>query len=356
MQLGPNACRALANLGVLDRVRTVATEPEHLLIHRGKDGAVLVDLPLRTLAAQRWHSSSLVIHRGDLHDVLLDAAKAHPLIKVQNNARVTDVTDDVGGVDLQLVMHNAPEVRRHDALVVAEGVGSRLRARFDGGLGLRDTGRVAWRALVAAHDAPAFARSATTHLWLGPNAHLVHYPLRGGSVINVVAISGRMAEELVVDDYDAESDDDASGQHLAQAFATFSEDARRLLGAVTNWRMWPLLDAAPLTSLAKGRIALVGDAAHPMVPFMAQGAGQAIEDAVALGAGFDRHPQNPVQALAAYSAARWARAGRVQSASGRQAMIYHMSGLQARVRDLAMQALGPVGMALQLDWLYHGGV
>ncbi|MBV1706013.1 MAG: FAD-dependent monooxygenase [Hyphomicrobiales bacterium] len=352
VQLGPNACRILAQFGLLDQVSKLAISPKHLFIHRGSDGTVLVDLPLQVLAAQRWNSQSLVIHRGDLHSALLEAARAHPRISISNGARVVEAHEPGTGIDLHLDMHGAAEIRHHDALVAADGVGSQLRGRFDGGRGLRDTQRIAWRAVVPAGDAPAFARSASTHLWLGPAAHLVHYPLSGGTLINVVATTSAMKRRLVPGDYDAASDDAESQQHLAQSFENFSREARQLLASVTSFRMWPLFDAAPLSSLAQGHIGLAGDAAHPMVPFLAQGACQAIEDAGALAAGFARHPQQPREALVAYSAMRLARASRVQAASRRQATIYHLSGFPAHARDLAIQTLGPMGMARGLDWLY----
>ncbi len=352
VQLGPNACRILAQLGLLDHVSKVAIKPQHLFIHRGSDGAVLVDLPLQTLATQRWNSASLVIHRGDLHGALLEAARANPRISISNGARLVDAHDMRLGIDLHLDINGATEIRHHDALVAADGVGSQLRGRFDGGRGLRDTQRIAWRAVVPAGDAPAFARSASTHLWLGPSAHLVHYPLSGGTLINVVATTSAMAKRLVAGDYDAASDDADSQRHLAQSFENFSKEAKQLLAAVTSWRMWPLFDAAPLSCLAHGHIAFAGDAAHPMVPFLAQGACQAIEDAGALAASFKRHPQQPREALAAYNGLRLARASRVQAASRRQATIYHLSGFPAQARDLAIQTLGPMGMARGLDWLY----
>ena len=205
---------------------------------------------------------------------------------------------------------------------------------------LRHSGRVAWRALAPAEACAGFASRPASNLWLGPDAHLVHYPLRGGSEVNLVAI---------VADRDAAISEAFWSQpgeaaRLARRFADWHKDVRDLLSAATAWRIWPLMTRDAPDRLASGRVALVGDAAHPMMPFLAQGAAQAIVDAAALGESFARASDAPA-ALRAYETARLTTARAVVAASERQATIYHLRGPAAVARDLAMRAAGPSVMA-----------
>ncbi|HXZ17203.1 MAG TPA: FAD-dependent monooxygenase, partial [Roseiarcus sp.] len=181
-----------------------------------------------------------------------------------------------------------------------------------------------------------------------PNAHLVHYPLRGGSVVNVVAVIETSWRE---GDADHPWDGVADRPALDRAFAGWSGSTRKLMQAATNWRAWPLYGRPALGSFSLGRVALVGDAAHPMVPFLAQGAAQAIEDAGALGTAL-AETDNVPKALAAYSRARVSRATRVQSEARRQGQIYHLKGMTAVARDAAMRAIGPRRLIARYDWLY----
>jgi salicylate hydroxylase len=185
-------------------------------------------------------------------------------------------------------------------------------------------------------------------LRLGPNAHLVHYPLRKGSIVNVVAvIEGSWRSGETAHPWDGVADRPA----LGRAFAQWSSSTRELLAAATNWRAWPLYGRPTLGSFALGRVALVGDAAHPMVPFLAQGAAQAIEDAGALASALAQESAIPA-ALVAYSRSRVARATRVQIEALRQGRIYHMSGAAAFARDVAMRLMGPPRLKARYDWLY----
>ena len=195
--------------------------------------------------------------------------------------------------------------------------------------------------------APRWRENEVT-LRLGPRAHLVHYPLRDASIVNLVAVIESSWRGGSGDDpWDGDGDREA----LNRAFRDWSTDARDLVAAPHAWRAWPLMLKSPLDRFAFGRIALIGDAAHPMTPFLAQGAAQAIEDADALarrlGAGED-----VAAALAAYSQDRVARANRVQREATAQGRLYHLSGPFALARDLAMRALGPEGVLKRLDWLY----
>lgn len=210
------------------------------------------------------------------------------------------------------------------------------------------TGRVAFRATIPAALLDPDWTKAHVVLRLGPNAHLVHYPLRKGSIVNVVAV---VEDNWRGGETERPWDGVADRPALERAFAGWSASTRRLLAAATNWRAWPLYGRPALGSFALGRVALVGDAAHPMVPFLAQGAAQAIEDAGALGSALAQTDDVP-QALAAYSRARVPRATRVQTEALRQGRIYHLRGPMAVARDAAMRLLGPQRLSARYDWLY----
>ncbi len=211
------------------------------------------------------------------------------------------------------------------------------------------TRRIAWRALVAADRVAGEALRPESCLWLGRDAHLVHYPLRGGTVVNVVAVveeneaAPGCRERLV--------DVRAIRPSSRRAFRPGTRPRGRLLAAAQDWRKWPLIDCDPLPGWTAGRVALLGDAAHPMVPFLAQGAAQAIEDAGALGEAL-RAARDVPDGLAAYAAARRARANRVQLQSRTQAASIICPAPPPFARDTALRALGGERMLARYDWLY----
>jgi salicylate hydroxylase len=186
------------------------------------------------------------------------------------------------------------------------------------------------------------------NLWLGNRAHLVHYPLRGGTCVNLVAIVEDDAAGGETADFWNEARD---AKILKAKFARWHKSAGDLLAAASDWRTWPLFDRAPLKHWSAGRVTLVGDAAHPMLPFLAQGAAQAIEDAAALESALSTN-SDIAAAFRTYADARSARAARIQAASRRQGDIYHMREPAALARDIVMRVLGPRRMLARQDWIY----
>ena len=302
-------------------------------------------------AERRWKAPYLALHRADLQRALADAAESLPNVRLQLGSTVAGAAADGDRVSVGLKRGAATVRDEADLLIGADGLRSRVRERL--GLGDADkaafTGRVAFRATVESGKVDSRWRRAEVFLRLGPNAHLVHYPLRGGSVVNLVAVIESTWRGAAADHpWDGEADRPA----LERAFARWSRSTRELLATATNWRAWPLYGRPPLGTFSLGAIALVGDAAHPMVPFLAQGAAQAIEDAGALGSALSQESAIP-EALAAYSRSRVARATRVQVEALRQGRIYHMSGpaaLRPRRRhapDGTAAAQGPLRLALR---------
>lgn len=347
LQLSPNSSRHLRDWGVLDDLGGAALAPEAVVIRRARDARTIVQMPLDA-AERRWGAPYQVAHRADLMRVLL--ARAEDLgVVLRRGAAVTGWREEGRRLVVSLSDGSAIEGL---ALVIADGVHSALRGAL---LGPADppaapSGRMAWRSLAPAASAPDFARQARSNLWLGPRAHLVHYPLRSGEVVNIVAIvDGGGTDDPGQDLWSRPGE----GSVLLERFADWHEDARALLRAAPDWRVWPLLRRPVPRRLAEGRVALAGDAAHPMMPFLAQGAAQAIEDAAALGDAFRAH-DDPVRALAAYDVRRRTRAARIVGASARQGRIYHLRGPAAWARDAAMRVIGPAGMMRATDWIYCG--
>ena len=355
LQLASNATARLRALGLLEPVLRLGVTPEQLRIRRARDGRDLAKLPLGPIAELRWGAPYIVIHRADLMRALVEACAAEPAITLMTGATVMGFAVANGGVEIGARRGDETLRIEADALIGADGLRSHLRERI--GLGLSDqpawSGRVAWRALVPTADAPAFARKLETGLWLGARAHLVHYPVRQGDLINVVAITeGDWRAAEAPDLWDIAG----AGAAMAPSFARWHADARALIASAPDWLRWPLFDRAPARRWTIPRVALLGDAAHPMLPFLAQGAAQAIEDAGALGDAFARHGANVDAALADDQAARVARAAAVVMTSRRQGAIYHMSGPMAVARDLVMGQMSPARMLAKMDWLYAGPV
>jgi len=349
LQLTPNATRILSRLGALDSVRTVSTIPDGISALRGSDDAVLMRMALDD-AERRWGAPYLALHRADLQRALADVAEDRSNVRLQLGSTVARVAVEGDCVAVGLKRGAATVEDRADLLVGADGLRSRVRERL--GLGDADkaafTGRVAFRATVDSSLVDSRWTRPEVFLRLGPNAHLVHYPLRGGSVVNLVAVIEARWRSA---DNDHPWDGEADRPALERAFARWSRSTQRLLATATNWRAWPLYGRPPIGAFSLGSIALVGDAAHPMAPFLAQGAAQAIEDAGALGGAFS-HMSGVPEALMAYSRFRVGRAARVQVEALRQGRIYHMSGPAALARDVAMRLVGPERLKARYDWLY----
>jgi salicylate hydroxylase len=350
LQITPNATRVLSRLGVLERVRQLSSKPHAVLALRGSDSAPLMCLPLRD-AERRWGAEYLIIHRADLQTALVEAVSREPGIELSLGAAVTGFATDGDAISVGLQRGLAMARDEADLLIGADGLRSQVRSGL--GFGAPDqadfTGRVAYRAVVNAEDAdPRWARSEIV-LRLGPDTHLVQYPLRRGSLINLVAtIRSAWRAGGADNQWDGAAADRSTLEH---AFAGWSKEARALIGAPAQWRAWPLYCRPPIPSFSLGRAALVGDAAHPMVPFLAQGAAQAIEDAGALRRVIARTQDVPT-ALALYSRDRVERAGRVQREALRQGRIYHLDGPLAFARDMTMRMLGPHRLSARYDWLY----
>jgi len=265
LQIAPNAGRVLARLGLEETLTAASLEPRAVNIRRGRDGDLLARLDL-TVARAHWGAPFRVFHRADLQQILLCAARAHPLIDVREDARVTAFTAQEAHVEIETQGAGGVTGFSAAGLVGADGGRSTVRAQIlpqeaDAPV---YSGASAWRALVPAERAPDALRAIESHLWLLPGAHVVHYPLRDGAIINVVVILEETTPDRTVT---MRSGGDMAGD-LARADAAPLLCA--LIGGAESYRYWPLFARPPLTRWSHGAVTLLGDAAHPMVPFLAQ--------------------------------------------------------------------------------------
>lgn len=345
LQLSPNATRLLADIGILRDLDGIAVAPSTLRVWGGLGGKVLNHAELGPKAAREFGAPFLVVHRADLQNALARRARENPAISILLGYRLADFREHEGGVTGIFETSSGLARIEADFLVGADGIWSRARALAGLPGPTRYSGKTAWRTLIPREQAPLFAREAEVNLWMGPRGHLVHYPVCGGREINVVAI--------IEDDWREEGwSAQGEANRLAIQFRHWHRQARDLIAAAESWKRWALCDRPPESRWSRARMTLLGDAAHPMMPFLAQGAGQAIEDAAALAACLPAGG-DVTRALPRYDLARIRRTARIQKEARRQATIYHLDGIAARMRDAAISLLPGEMLLTRYRWIFE---
>lgn len=346
LQLGPNAVRVLDSWGLLPALQACAAFPDALRARDSRSGRVLGTLRLGERARERYGQPYATVHRADLHGMLLQAAQ--PLAELQLGTVVSHWHDAGDGVALST--QQGQPMAGH-LLLGCDGVWSRLRQQLlNDGLP-HPTGHLAYRGLLRQAELPAPLRQTGVTAWLGPRHHVVHYPVRGGDWLNLVAVvHGRVNGDA--QDWSHQ----ASAAALRAALGEVHRDLQAVLDAVPGWTLWPLHDRPPVrgaNELAQGRVALLGDAAHPMRPYLAQGAAMALEDAWALGRVLGQGWRERVPALLqGWAQERRSRNAWVQARSRRNGRIFHLQGPMRWARDVAM-AVG-AEQVMDVPALYAG--
>jgi len=340
IQLSPNCSRVLHALGLAEDLDAVSFLPEGTEMRHWRTGRLITSNPLGRAMLQTYGAPYYHIHRADLMAVLVNAAEADPRIRLHASTKLKSFEQDADSV--QVATTAGPF--SGSLLIGADGIHSAVRASLFGVEAPTFTGNVAWRALVPAERLPDGLVRPVTGVWWGPHKHFVHYFVRGGALVNCVCVVEKGGWE--VESWTERGDQ----QELAADFAGWHHTIRTLIGAMDPDACfrWALFDRPPMSRWGQGRVTLLGDACHPTLPFMAQGAAMAIEDAAVLArcvaAG------NDVAAdLARYEGLRRDRTARVQQGSRRNARVFHLTGIPAALRN---RAAGRAGSGL-MDWLYR---
>lgn len=342
IQIGPNGVRVLTALGVTPHLAAHVSLPEKIVVHQGASGRLLTQMPLGAWIADRHGAPYWVAHRRDLQAALLACAHSTAGITIETGFTVTGVADRGDHV----IVHDASgKTRVGPVLVGADGIRSSIRAMLMPNVRLRFSGKAASRTLLSPEAAAPLGDGASMGVWLAPGAHVVHYPIAAGAQIAVVAI---VPDDRMTDDWAAHNEWSALAPHLSG----FAPRLRDVLATASEWRRWALFEADPLAYLAKGRIALVGDAAHPVLPFLAQGGSMALEDAIILADALAARPDEAPRALKAYETTRASRVNAVVATSRQNGRIFHLSGPAALARNLALAAVPASHLMARYDWVY----
>jgi salicylate hydroxylase len=375
IQLSPNATRVLVNLGLAERLSAAIVEPSAIRVRSAPSGRDIATMRLGAAMLERYGAPYWVVHRADLQKALTEAIAEQPQITLTLGATVDNFTIGRAGVSAGVsfpLPDRCPADAAHDgknamdrqsrglrrdgagrmdyhaaALIGADGLWSRLHALLGAGATPRFAGRSAFRAIIPAAQLPPPERQPIVNLWIGPDGHLVHYPVRAGAAVNIVAACGGRWQS-------SGWNTRVGRDELLERFPPAAwAPARQLLAAPEHWQKWPLYDREPSTSWGQGPVTLLGDAAHPMLPFLAQGAAMAIEDAAVLARELARSPVDCAAALRSYESERRPRTARVQREARRNDFGYHLQQPAAFIRDVIMRALGGERLLAQYNWIYQ---
>ncbi|MBS0220676.1 MAG: 3-hydroxybenzoate 6-monooxygenase [Proteobacteria bacterium] len=345
IQLGPNAFHCFDRLGVGEAARAMAVYIDQLRLMDAMADGEITHIDLGETFRKRFGNPYAVVHRGDLHGVLLKGCREHPLIELRVSSEVIGYDQDGKAVTARLA---SGETVVGAALVGADGLWSHVRRQVVGDGAPRVSGHTTYRSVIPTEQMPEDLRWNAATLWAGPKCHIVHYPLSGWKVFNLVVTYHNDAPEPV-------AGKPVPVEEVRRGFAHVCERAQNIIRHGIDWKMWVLCDREPVGDWIDGRVALLGDAAHPMMQYMAQGACMAMEDGVCLADSLARDPADLPTGLARYRDRRVLRTARVQLMS--RAIgdhVYHPDGPHAALRNAIMSAKSQGEWLDVLDWLYGG--
>lgn len=341
IQLGPNAFHAFDALGIGEKARGRAVYTDEMVMHDALDETLVGRIPTGDAFRRRFGNPYAVIHRADVHLSLLEGAQETGLVELQTSTQVERVEQDAQGV---VVFDQHGREYRGQALIGADGVKSAVRKQYVGDAP-RVSGHVVYRAVVDRQEFPADLQWNAASIWVGPNCHLVHYPLRGGEQYNVVVtFHSRQQESWGVTE--------GSRDEVRSYFQGICPRARQLIELPRSWKRWATADRDPIGQWTFGRATLLGDAAHPTLQYMAQGACMAMEDGVTLGEALRVRSNDFVSAFDLYQRSRIARTARVVLSSREMGRIFHASGVERLVRNDLWKGRSPERFYDALEWLY----
>jgi 2-polyprenyl-6-methoxyphenol hydroxylase-like FAD-dependent oxidoreductase len=341
IQLGPNVFRMFEVLGLTKDIVHWAAFPEGLELRDSITGETVVELKIDQRFHAKYHAPYGVIHRADLLNVIYEACKKSNLIKLSASQKVVAVDEDDAGVSARTA---SGETFRGAALIGCDGLWSTVREHIVGDGKPIVSGHIAYRAVLPTEEWPKEYRLPKMIIWAGDKTHLVHYPLRRGELFNLVVV-------FHSDRYEEGWDSYGDPAELHERFAEKCEPVRTLLQKVNSWKMWVLCHRLPISNWSKGRMTLVGDAAHPMLQYLAQGGNMAIEDAVCLANQIVEHGGDYAAAFKRYQALRYLRTARVQTMARVYGEVYHATGVIRELRNQVLREWMAQG-GIDMSWLY----
>lgn len=347
LQLAPNAMRHLQRLGVAERLATQAVTPETLYLVDGLTARPLIAMQLGAEAQKRWHHPYIVCHRAELQSALLSACRDNPAIEVNLDAEVLGHKVSGDGIEAEVRRGETRETLHAAWLLGCDGVWSAQRA-LAGRSRARFSTYIAWRTTLAASALPAAFTQAlpqrkAVSAWLGAKAHFIAYPVKGGDFFNFVAITGG-------DNPGEVWSRKGERERLQSFYRGWSDAIRDVIAAAPEWTYWPLFEMPDAQFVCDNRLILLGDAAHAVTPFAAQGAAMAIEDAAALAEALDAPDRTA--ALQRYDSVRKTRLAAVAKRGAFNRFAYHASGPFALGRNMLFALRKPDSFLKDMDWLY----